>query len=222
MVLWNRQGNNEIRADHWEAEGGSVLVAENGYLGKDRSDRQLYALAVHGHNGSGWYPMTGDSRFAKLGIEVQPWVDRPEGYNLICGQRGVGSRTMKSPPNWEGTAARKIAGPNKLRRHPGKDALKAPHIASLESDLAGARRCVIWSSSSGVKALVAGIPVRYDAPHWVCQAAGARLDAAEDCRDDGARMYALHCMAHAQYSIEELESGEPFVAISENIEVATW
>lgn len=199
-----------------------MLVAENGYLGKDNLSRQYFALAVHGHNGSGWYPMIANDRFDKLGIEVQPWINRPDGYNLFCGQRGVGSRTMKSPPNWEGNAKTRFSGPWKLRPHPGKDAAKLIHLASLEADLLGAQRCIIWSSSSGVKALVAGVPVRYDAPHWICSAAAARLDAVEDCRDDAARRYALNCMANAQHSVEELESGAPFVTIAENIEAASW
>lgn len=199
-----------------------MLVAENGYLGKDDLGRQYYALAVHGHNGSGWYPMTGNDRFGKLGITLQPWVDRPDGYDLVCGQRGIGSRTMASPENWHTSALKRVPGRGKVRPHPGKDAAKAPALTSLDNDLAGAKRCIVWSSSSGVKALVAGIPVRYDAPFWICSAGATRLGEAEDRRDDGARLYAMQCMAHAQHSIAELESGEPFAAIRDNVEGATW
>lgn len=220
LVIWNRYGVFEDRANRWEADGGTVLVAENGYMGKDTEGRQYYALAIHGHNGSGWIPMYDEDRFAMLGIELQPWVDRPNGYDLICGQRGIGSKLMASPPNWHVKAAKRTPQPNnmRIRTHPGN--LPAP--TPVEADLAGAQRCIIWSSSSGVKALALGIPVRYDAPCWIGSAAATRLDESDDRREDGARRFAMTCIANAQYSIEELESGAPFATFRDSVGVAKW
>lgn len=214
LVIWNRYGANEAMADSWEAQGGTVLVAENGYIGCDAQGRQLYALAAHGHNGSGWWPRADSSRFAALNLEVHDWVHRPDGYALVCGQRGIGSRSMASPPDWHVNAARMVEPPVKLRLHPGNK--PNPNAPSIEQDLDGARICVIWSSSSGVKALLRGVPVIYDAPHWVCEAAAVPLrqlslfDGASSNLLNDLRAAALSDMAWAQWSIEELESGLPF------------
>src|SRR3990167_1306236 len=56
LLIWNRYSDKEATADTWERQGGTVLVAENGYVGRDSAGHQLYAIAVHGHNGSGKWP----------------------------------------------------------------------------------------------------------------------------------------------------------------------
>ena len=224
LVIWNRYGLNEAMADRWEELGGSVLVAENGYVGKDANGHQLYALAVHGHNGAGWWPSGDEDRFAALNLEVLPWVSRPDGYALICGQRGIGSKQMASPPNWHVNAARLWKrSPIRMRLHPGNN--PAPNLPKLEDDLAGAQACVIWSSSSGVKALLAGIPVYYDAPHWICADAAMPLRKSfeiEQSSLDELRLQALRRMAYAQWTIAELETGEPFVRLREGLGSASW
>lgn len=220
LVIWNRQGLAELRANIWEKEGGTVIVAENGYLGKDTEGRQLYAVSAHGHNGSGWFP-EGPSgargRFAELGIEVLPWREGGD-YVLVCGQRGIGTRLMASPPEWHfrtGKLLERTGAMVRVRNHPGGRG--AAPTTSLEQDLAGARECVIWSSSSGVKALALGIPVVYDAPHWICSAGAVKLNggAYAVVRDDDARAAALEHMAWGQWRVAEIESGEPFVRIRE-------
>lgn len=220
LVIWNRYGPNGAMADKWEEAGGTVLVSENGYIGKDENNHQLYALAIHGHNGSGFWPVGDEDRFTVLGVPIMPWVERPEGYSLICGQRGIGTKRMASPPDWHKKAYNSLSQRQlrdlRVRLHPGNN---APTI-SLEQDLSGAADCVIWSSSSGVKALVAGIPVRYDAPCWVCSEAAERLtwtgEAHVPIGGDERRTAALHRMSWAQWRISELETGEPFVRLREH------
>ncbi len=219
LIIWNRYGLNESRADNWEASGGTVLVAENGYIGKDSTGWQYYALAIHGHNGSGWWPTFTDNRFDLLGIELQPWITR-DGVDLVCGQRGIGSRTMKSPPNWDRNVVPRIPQPSKFRIRPHPGNLPAP--TTVEQDLEAARRCIIWSSSSGVKALAMGIPVRYDAPHWICSVAATRVGETADRTDNERRAYAMRRAASAQFSSAELESGFPFVVYRDACEVAKW
>jgi hypothetical protein len=222
LVIWNRQAPHEREADAWEDRGGTVLVCENGYAGKDAEGRQFYAIAVHGHNGSGWFPVGDEKRFPALGIELAPW--RNDGVrHLICGQRGIGTALMASPPAWEFKTSRTLKGmglPHHVRRHPGRHA----PATTLDQDLVGVKTCVIWSSSAGVKALAMGIPVVYCAPHWICGAgAGHGLSFLETApRDDAARERAMEFMAWGQRSIAEIESGEPFVRIRENLEDATW
>ena len=206
LVLWNRkQGVDEKLADTWEARGGTVIVAENGYLQK--VDKSHFAISVHGHNGSGWSPVGPEDRFTRLGFPLKDPVVR-DGYLLIIGQRGIGSRQMASPPLW---AEKQVAGFRgnpvqvKLRQHPGNFCPKVP----LLDDLAGAKAVRIWSSSAGVLALVEGLPVSYCAPHWIC--AGENREAA------------LHRMSHGQWTVEEVASGEPFARMkAQNWGPRTW
>ncbi len=211
LVIWNRQGSYELEADRWETAGGTVIVAENGYLQK--VDKTYYALSVHGHNGSGWFPIGPEDRFTALGIPMKPWgIHAVDGYRLICGQRSIGSRMMRSPPRWGELLASKFhkgGVPYKLRLHPGNFEPKVP----LVDDLRKAAACEIWSSAAGVRALVEGVPVRHAAPYWICGDGGG---------GDTARLLALHRMSHGQWHHEEIGTGEPFARIIANREKAAW
>lgn len=209
LVLWNRQGAGELEADAWEAKGGTVIVCENGYL--QQVDKTYYAISMHGHNGSGWFPHDpGEDRFSALGYGLKPWRGR-EGSVLICAQRGIGSREMKSPPGW---AEKQLAfwkhvksTPARIRPHPGNFAPKVP----LAADLYGVVCCSIWSSAVGVQALAEGVPVVHHAPHWICAGAG-----------NSNRYEVLNRMAHAQWHYEEIATGEPFARILMHRSEATW
>lgn len=210
LVLWNRTGQDDADALAWERDGGTVLVCENGYVGGDASGHQLYAISVGQHNGAGWFPVGADDRWSRLEIEVKPWRDGGE-YVLVCGQRGIGSKLMASPPGWHVRVAdivrRSAPRPPRLRLHPGN----APPKTSLADDLAGAWACAIWSSASGVKALISGVPVFFDAPRWIAQQAARPFGHwNEPLRDDAARDVALARLAHGQWTVEEIEAGEPF------------
>lgn len=221
LVIWNRQGVGETAAKEWEAAGGTVIVCENGYIGRDELGRQFYAIAVHGHNGSGWFPVGDEDRWSALKIDLLPW--RTEGYDLICGQRGIGSKTMASPHGWETITSNRVRAmrrPFKVRRHPGRH----QPATTLQADLEAAGLCLIWSSASGVMALTRGVAVSYSAPHWIAGAGGTRgLDGTvKPLRDDAARLAGLRHMAWGQRSITEIETGEPFVRIRERIGEAKW
>jgi len=196
IVIWNKKrGHDEMMAHQWEKLGGTVIIAENGYL--QQTDKTYYALATHGHNGSGWSPVGTDDRFAKLGFAIKPPRDGGE-YILVRDQRGIGSALMASPPGWGQKMVevlkRHAPFPVRLMAHPGDK-------GKLEKDLAamaGARSVVIWSSAIGVRALVEGVPVQHFAPHWICETWAKDREAA------------LQRMAHAQWHFDEIASGEPF------------
>lgn len=199
LVIWNRYGGLESIADRFEGAGGIVLVAENGYLGVDRENRQRYALAVHAHNGRGqWWPQ-GPERFTALNVKLAPMrAEGAAGHVLVAPNRSFGMPGGVMPSGWgEATAARYRAAGHKvvLRHHPGNH--KAP--VALDEHLAQAALVVVWSSSVGVQALVNGIPVRSEAPWWICKS----------WREIG-RERALADLAWAQWSVEELASGAAF------------
>lgn len=220
LVIWNRYGERDGQARNWERAGGIVLVAENGYLGHDANGVQMYALALNGHAGSGQFPVGDGSRFAALGVELKPWRAQG-GYVVVCGQRGIGSPTMASPPDWHRDVARRLAKAGwstRIREHDGKPANDPATVAHMRGLLADAHACVVWSSANGVRALVEGVPVCREAPHSIVAGAvqhgicGLR----EPLMDDARRLAALERMAWAQWSVAELETGEPFGSLAQH------
>lgn len=207
LVLWNKKrGMEEEWANLWERQGGTVIVMENGYLQK--VDKTMYALSTHGHNGSGWFPVSDEDRFSKLGFEMKPWGCSRGDETLVCGQRGIGSSLMASPLQWgekHAAALRRSGRKVHLRVHPGNHAPKVPLI----EDLRRARDVHVWSSAAGVMALVEGIPVQYHAPHWVGDSSGFPGLGYEP------HAIGLHNMSHGQWSVAEIESGEPFARMRE-------
>lgn len=212
MVCWNRYYQTEQLADRCEAEGGTVLVAENGYVRGRHDGGDHYALAIHGHNGSGQWHIGGPERWNALGIDLKPW--RTDGEHiLVAPNRSFGMRGFVMPERWGEHTADELRRMTKrevrLRPHPGNGKPAVP----LERDLEGAHCVVIWSSSVGVKALIGGIPVVCMAPWWVCKSAAHPDVLSANLRGrayDVAREKALHALAWAQWSVQEIASGEPF------------
>lgn len=212
LVVWNRYGTVEQIAECFEAHGGRVLVAENGYLGTDSDGRQYYALAARGHNGSGSWPYGGSERWARLGIKLRQW--RTDGRHvLVCPNRPFGPRGFAMPQGWaEGVATRlrtQTKREVRVRMHPGNWQSKPPEIP-LARDLEGAWACVIWASSAGLHALIAGVPVISCAPHWVAYGAAGHDLAEIESPPMPERLPVFERVAWAQFTAAELASGEPF------------
>ncbi|MES2018635.1 MAG: hypothetical protein V4484_19265 [Pseudomonadota bacterium] len=213
LLIWNRYGQYHDLASRFERQGGTVIVAENGYLGRDENGNQYYALALHGHNGSGQWWVGGPERFEALGIPLQPW--RRSGDKIVIrGQRGIGAPGMASPPNWHADMAKRLRAmtkrPVQVIPHPGNG---AESNLDHEQYLQGAHALVIWSSAVGVKALAMGIPVFYDAPDWICAGAAHRIHELEipySDLSDMTRLGAMQRMAWAQWKLSEIESGLAF------------
>jgi hypothetical protein len=216
LVLWNlKRGYDEAAARRFELEGGTVLVVENGYLQK--TDKSYYAISTHAHNGAGWYPVDASiDRFGPLGFQQKPWLMGRE-HILICAQRGVGSAEMASPLDHHvraKTSLDRIFGGQRevrMRMHPGNFVPQVP----LEADLARAWACVGWSTASGVRALVEGVPVFQDSPHWICADVARRVATLK--RDTPMPGFSfekvsesLNRMSWGQWKTEEIEAGTPF------------
>lgn len=222
VVMWNRYNENHDLANRVEREGGLVIVAENGYLnrggGTPKFDvhegvrpEHYYALAVGGHNGSGqWWPQSGE-RWTRLGIELQPWRNGGEEV-LVCPSRGFGRPDLIMSSDWAERVVdvlrQRCKLPIRVRPHPGN----SRPGRELEHDLDRAAAVVVWGSSSGVHALIRGIPVICAAPSWICKAAALAVDewpvAMSQAMPD--RHAAFSALAWAQWTVEEIATGAPF------------
>lgn len=208
LVLWNKKhGHDETMADVWERKGGTVVVVENGYL--QREPGTIFAISTHGHNGSGWFPVDTEDRFTMLGFPLKDLRLRSPGRILVVGQRSIGSKLMASPQQWGELQTSKL-------QRAGYDAMHRPHPGNfpqrqvpLEVDLANVDAVNIWSSTVGVRALVEGLPVKSDAPFWICRSLGPREPA-------------LHEMSHGQWTAGEIASGEPFARMAAHNWGPTW
>lgn len=221
VVIWNRYGEMHELATRAEKAGAVVLVAENGYLERPHFGGQHYALARGGHNGQGEWLPRGPGRWDALGIELKPWhgpdanwvnEENDGRHILVAPNRSFGRPGYIMPPNWSADVCKRLARvtrrPVRVRMHPGSNAPKVP----LAQDLANCWAVVIWSSSVGVHALIAGVPVIAECPAWICKRA-----ALADIREIEApwgrcseRLPALMDMAWAQWTCDELATGEPF------------
>lgn len=215
LVIWNRYGPYEHMAEAWEAKGGTTIVCENGYHGTDDKGIQYYAISKWLHNGAGNWPKRDDVspdpwRWYALRTELAEWRTTGD-HILVCGQRGIGSKLMASPPNWAEETAAKLMKltdrPIRIRQHPGRDKSVTRPLAD---DLKNCWCCVIWSSGCGVDALIRGIPVIYQAPAWICQEAANSVLHIVNAPYLRKREPELARMAWAQFSINEITFGIPF------------
>jgi hypothetical protein len=207
LLLWNRRGQYELLAERFEARGAPVLVAENGYIGRDN-----VALARGQHNGGGRPLVQDPSRRTALGVEALPW--RAGGSHvLVCPNRFIGPRGAVMPYDWVArtlsTLARATRLRVKVRPHPGRWRRFPPKVA-LEHDLKDCWACVIWWSSAGIQALLAGVPVIYCGPWWIGARAAGRELGSVDSPVMGDREAMLEDVVNAQFSLEEIASGLPF------------
>lgn len=219
LVIWNRYSDRELTADKWERQGGKVLVAENGYCGRDANGHQLYALAVHGHNGSGTWPR-GESnwlsntpeysaRWDALGLGFQKWQTGGE-HILVCPNRHFGMKGLAMPVGWEQLVVaqlRKVTKrPIRVRPHPQNEVPKVPLAADLEK----CHAVVIWASSAGVHALLAGVQVICLSPWWILKDVAPAALADVNEHRVGERQGGFQRLAWAQWTVEEIGRGEPF------------
>lgn len=219
LVSWNMYPSNEPVADAWRRDGAKVLIAENGYIGKDADGQQLYALARDGHNGSGKWFVGPQDRWGVLRINLQPFRVGT-GPVIVRAQRGIGTKQMASPARWARdtvAALQKVSTrPVILRLHPGMD-MKQERDDPDEKALATAHSVVIWASSFGVKALVAGVPVFCAAPHWIAKGMAKSVDQFPDTSILDIRPTVFHRLAWAQWTIDEIASGVPFEYLLERL-----
>lgn len=195
LLIWNRYGYFDTHAKQFEARGNAVIVAENGYLPM-KGTKKAFALALAHHNGAGGYADVGD-RSARLEASLRPWREAG-GEVLILPQRGIGEPGVAMPKGWLEKTQAKNRGA-RVRYHPGTAMVKP-----IEQDLDGVSLALTWGSGAALKALCEGVRVRHDFLRWIGRR-GAAGDREAMLRDVGA----------AQWSVEEVITGEPFARLLE-------
>lgn len=204
LVLWNRYRHSEMRAREYEASGATVLIAENAWLGPEEKDKHWFALAVGHHNGAGAWRCGGPERWADMNIDLKPWR-RSGSHVVVLPQRGMGELGVAQPEGWLRRTLDRLDGCRRdvvVHYHPGP----RPHP---EIDWRGVWCAVTWASGAALKALVAGVPVFYELPHWVGATAAIRgFDFLEN-PFLGDRLPMFNQLAWAMWRAEEIATGEP-------------
>lgn len=206
LLIWNRYGGYEHQANNFEAAGATVLVAENGYFSKDDEKHVAISVSQHHHGGA---------MFHKCDVGLVTPGRTHNGHILICAQRGIGSKTMKSPAEWHKATAQQLKKLTnreiRIRMHPGKDKAKV----DLLDDLNNCHACIVWSSACGVQALLEGVPTYYAAPRWIAEESALPLSKilSKEVDINDTIPYGINGitkMLANQYTIPELAAGEPF------------
>ena len=206
LVIWNRSFHGAEDADRFARGGASVLVAENGLMGKGWLGGNWYSLALsHVAVAGGVWPHGGKGRWDSFGVDLSPWHP-VGGETVVLGQRGIGERGIKSPEAWAERTAQLYGG--RVRSHPGKRNEGPP----LVEDLVKASAVITWASSSALQALAMGVSVYHDHPNWVGAAAALSLReyGGAPAQNDEARLAVFHKVAWAMWRIDEIDNGSAF------------
>lgn len=192
MVTWNRVGDADKIACQFEAAGKPVIVAENAAWGNEFLGGKWHSLALSRHNTAGCFPVGDHRRWDDLGVKLEPWrcstVLHPL-ETVVLGQRGIGAYGM--PHDWPA----KVRKLGRYRPHPGRGT-----GIPLEHDLRNAAKVITWGSGAAVKAMLWGIKVESHMPNWIGRQGNC----------DESRLEMFRRMAHAQWQLDEIATGEPF------------
>lgn len=198
MIVYNRRSlwaSATRRA--WLKRGATVIVIDNGFV---------YPTGTLYLSFRGGPSIERPGRWAALGIELQPWREAGE-HILVLPQRGMGLSDVVMPLDWAASAS------NRLRALSHRPILVRPPQARREAlDFAGAWAVATWGSSAAIKAIIAGVPAFYELDGWA-GAPAARYGLEDPERPFlGDRLPMLRHIASRQWTLAEIESGEPFTA----------
>lgn len=142
---------------------------------------------------------------------MSPW--RADGTEIVVlAQRGIGCPGVAEPRGWAHQTADilrvRTERPVRIRQHPGERGMAT--ATPLEHDLRNAWACVTWGSGAALKALLMGVPVFHGLKRWI--GAPAALPWTDDLERPfrGDRLPMFERLAWAIWSLEEIQSGEPF------------
>ncbi len=219
LLIWNRYAHYDAIARKFEKEGGTVVVAENGLMGRDRHDGHWYSLAIGmPAAGGGRLPAAppGEDRTAIMGVKYGE-LRRGGREVIVLEQRGIGPPGIASPAGWTERTHRRAYEvsplPVRVRKHPGERS-----CIPLREDLKDAAAIVTWGSGAAIRALELGVPVFYCLSTWIAREA-ASVWTGEDGQlgrpklDEQARRDAFKRIGRATWRTDEIQTGEPFARL---------
>jgi hypothetical protein len=220
LVIWNRYGRFNDYAEVFERAGARVIVAENGFLGRDRKGGPWYSITEQNPLACGRWSAVCDhvvdteARWRLMArdmdVEICEW--RKVGAEIIMlGQRGIGPNGVRQPDGWHRRTAEKLRAAGhrvRVREHPGE----RPQAVTLEDDLRDARAVVTWASAAAFKALLLGVPVLYGCEQWVGrEAATPLLEVSRSLEINWPeRLPIFQRLAWSCWRIPEIAAGLPF------------
>lgn len=174
----------------------------------DSARQQSFRITRNRLQHSGLGISTGE-RFARLGIEIQPWRDVGE-HIVVCPQSDPFMRDVACyRGDWlsdvRADLARHTNRPVRVRPW-NRD--KGALVATLAQDLAGAHALVTWSSAAAVSAILAGIPafVMSDDCAALPMSAGPLSEINSPLKPPGRREWAS-VLADNEWAISEIRDG---------------
>lgn len=196
------------------ADGRDWYYADKGYFERGRYLR--ITKNAYQHDGRG---AATEDRFARLGLEVQPW--RQDGRHvLICPNTRVYFQLFGlDVDGWISDVTRQIraVSDREVRVRWKSDLSSRP----IEADLVDAWALVTFSSNAAIDALLAGVPVFALAPFAAARRMGLDdLSAIESpvYPDDRAEFMAT--LAEQQWTLDEIARGDAWRALQPREEVA--
>lgn len=203
VVLSGLWGKNQDILRVYTARGVPVICLDFPYF-RDRSE--YWQVSVGGLNKP---PMFGcpQDRWDALGLRVRAKGGDPKGYTLIACQNATDKShglTVDEYRAWEAEQE------GKIRPHPHV----APSDATLAEDLAGAKVVKTLCSTTGIDALLAGVPAMADMPDRCAWGAlsGAKLPSVKK------RLELFSRLAYGQWTLDEMASGECARFLLDNLE----
>ena len=165
-----------------------------------------------------WLPASGDSgRLEALGITLREHK-RAKGQSILV----VADAPRSGGRAWAEAAVGKCKSLDKSevvwRPHPldvyqitGADGYSDPREESLEDAMVGCWLVVVYSSTCGLDALLAGKPILADGPAVYSELAGSFSDWKSLGPPDPAKLRTLlERIASTQWTVDEIATGEPF------------
>jgi len=151
-------------------------------------------------------------RFARLGIKVKDWRDKPNGTILVIPQSDDFMKsTLGRKGDWLGETVAKINSwglGHRIRVRPWQRDKKQAYI-ELHKDLNDAALVITWSSASAITALYEGIPAISESGS-ACALTGGLLEqrVREPLRPSLAeRQRFLEVLADNQFTLDEFRDG---------------
>lgn len=205
LVIWNRYGHYDHLAKQYEERGGRVIVAENGYLGREWNGGYWYAISLAKHNSLSTCKTGPEARF-----DIPMLPRRESGKEiLVLETRSIGPDGVKEPLGWSKKMAVRIREegfPVRIRKHPGEN-----KCVSLEKDLENTYSVVTWGSGGALKAMFWGLRISHGYPDWIGQEGATRTSLNDEfyinCND---REAVARRLSWAMWNTKEIETGEPF------------